>query len=206
MTKITTLFLDIGGVILTNGWDRGIREKAIKKFHLEPKEFDALHKEYYDLHEQGKISLSTYLDKVVFWKKRPFSKTEFEDFMKSESQAYPEMIDLFSNLKKEYHLKVFAISNEGKELAKYRIHTYNLASFIDAFFISCFVGIQKPDPRFYEMALDITETDPSDVIYIDDRSYLIDAASKLHIKGIEHTSLSSTKNACQVLLSQNVIF
>lgn len=37
MTKtipITTLFLDIGGVLLNNGWDHPVRRRAAKHFKL----------------------------------------------------------------------------------------------------------------------------------------------------------------------------
>ena len=35
MADVNTLFWDNGGVILTNGWDRGSRQKAVEKFHLD---------------------------------------------------------------------------------------------------------------------------------------------------------------------------
>ena len=42
-SPLTTLFLDIGGVLLTNGWDRGIRVHASEKFGLDYKEMDERH-------------------------------------------------------------------------------------------------------------------------------------------------------------------
>jgi putative hydrolase of the HAD superfamily len=200
MTKINTLFLDIGGVFLTNGWDRSIREKAIRTFQLNKDEFNDLHKEYYDLHEQGKISLSTYLDKVVFWKKQDFSKFEFEEFMKNQAESYPEMIKWISDIKKEYNLKIVTVSNEGRELAEYRIKKFNLTSLIDTFIISSFVYFQKPDPRIYQIAFDVTQSEISKVLYIDDRAHLVEAASKLGIKGIVHKSHEETKKTFEALI------
>jgi len=193
MTIIKTLFVDIGGVLLTNGWDKVIREKTLNEFNLQKDEFDSLHSEYYNLHEQGKISFDEYLDKVVFWKKRDFSKLEFVDFIKNQTRTYPEMFNLILDIKRKYNLTVVALSNEGRELAEYRIKTYDLGSIFDFFIVSSFVYYQKPDVHIYKIALDVTQSHISQVLYIDDRSYLVEAASKLGIEGIVHTSYESTK-------------
>ncbi len=190
---IKTLFVDIGGVLLTNGWDRGIREKTLNEFHVDKDEFDHLHKQYYNLHEQGKISFDEYLKKVVFWKKRDFSISEFETFIKDQTVPYSEMITLIESIKKAYNLKVVAVSNEGRDLAEYRIKTYDLNKIFDSYIVSSFVYFQKPDPHIYRIALDVTQAPIDEVLYIDDRSYLVEAASKLGIKGIVHTSVETTK-------------
>ncbi len=201
MKKLNTLFVDIGGVIMTNGFDHKIREKAITEFHLDRNEFDPLHKEYYNLHECGVLSLSEYLDKTIFYTKRSFSKTDFENFIKEQTRPYPDMLEYLKEIKKDYNLKVVALSNEGRELAKYRIHKFHLKNLFDTFIVSCFVGFQKPDPRIYQLTLDVTESCKEHVIYIDDRSYLVDAAAKLGIHGIVHTTLESTKNELSKYLS-----
>ena len=200
MSMINTLFLDIGGVLLTNGWDRGMRNAAKEKFYLEKTEFDHLHKEYYNLYEQGKINLSDYLDKVVFWKKRDFTKLEFEAFIKEQSQPYSETLNYFLDLKKQYNLKVVALSNEGREIADYRIKTFDLCKLFDFFIISAFVGYQKPDYHIFQMAFDLTKVPLDEILYIDDRSEMVDAIAKFGIKGIRHTSLEATKKEIEHLL------
>ena len=40
---ITTLFLDIGGVLLTDGWDHHARKRAARNFKLEWAEMDGRH-------------------------------------------------------------------------------------------------------------------------------------------------------------------
>jgi len=200
MEKIKTLFLDIGGVLLTNGFDRQIREKALKKFNLDEQKFNPLNKKYYDLHEQGKIDLKTYLKKTIFYKKRSFSEAEFIKFIEEQSKPHPEMLKAMHEIKQKYHLTVAALSNEGKELAKYRIKTFNLNSLFDFFIVSSFVGHQKPDPKIYKMAEDIAGCPLNEIIYVDDRDYLIEAASKLGMRGILHTSLETTKKKLNQLL------
>lgn len=200
MSKIKTLFLDIGGVLLTNGWDHSIREKTLNHFKIDLSEFTPLHKEYYNLHEQGKISLHTYLEKTIFTKKRSFSEVEFIKFMEEQSKPDLEMLSLMHQIKKEYHLDTASLSNEGRELTEFRIKAFNLNSLFDFFIVSCFVGYQKPDPKIYQLALDISGRSRDEVIYIDDRDYLIEAAKKLGIKGILHTSLQSTKKELELIL------
>lgn len=201
MSKITTLFLDIGGVILTNGFDRHIRQKLLNHFKLENEPFNELHKKYYDLHEQGLISLTEYLEHTIFWKTRNFKLKEVLNFIQEESKPNLEMLSLIQNLKIKYDLKITTVSNEGRDLAEYRIKKFNLIQLIDIFVISSFVGYQKPDPRIYQMALDITQRPLEEILYIDDRDYLVYDAQKLGIKGIVHQSLDTTKKELDLILS-----
>src|SRR5512143_3867317 len=112
-SSITTLFLDIGGVLLTNGWDSGIRKRASDKFGLDYEEMNERHHLTFDTYEEGKLSLDEYLDRVVFYQARSFSREEFKAFMYAQSQPFPEMIKLMSDLKAQYKLQVAAVSNEG---------------------------------------------------------------------------------------------
>lgn len=190
---ITTLFLDIGGVLMTNGWDRQTREKAVQAFDFDLVDFEKRHHEYYDLHETGKISLDDYLNKVIFWTERSFSLERFKEFMFAQSKPYPDMIAFFSQLKKENNLRVSVISNEGRDLAEYRIKIAKLKTFIDDFFISAFVGYQKPNPAIYRIALDVTQTLPKQALFVDDRKENIEGASKMGTKTILQTSLQETR-------------
>lgn len=191
--RISTLFLDIGGVLMTNGWDHTMRTRAIKEFNLEPEEFDIRHKQYFDLLEKDQISLEDYLSRVVFWRDRNFSLDAFKTFMFAQSKPYPDMISFFTKLKEDYHLRISAVSNENRALAEYRIKTADLESFVDDFFISAFVHYQKPDLHIFKIALDVTQKSPEEVFYIDDRKELVEAAAKLGIRGMVQTSLIETR-------------
>lgn len=201
MTKIKTLFLDIGGVLLTNGWDHLMRRRLIDQFGLVWDDFEKRHRQVYDTHEQGKITLDEYLTETIFWKKRNFTLEDFKEAMCALTQAYPKMMNLVIDLKKQYRLRVAAVSNEGAYLAEYRIKTFQLNAFIDDFFISCFVGVQKPDPRIYQIALDVTQTPKDSVIYVDDRPNLIEAAQKVGlVHCVLHTSMESTRDQLHLIL------
>jgi putative hydrolase of the HAD superfamily len=196
-SSITTLFLDIGGVLLTNGWDHNIRTRAAEKFNLDYEEMNERHHLTFDTYEEGKLSLDKYLTRVVFYQERSFSRDEFKAFMYAQSQPYPEMIELMRRLKTQYDLEVAAVSNEGRELTMYRVQQYNLGAVIDFFISSCFVHYRKPDEDIYRIALDIAQVRPERVVYIDDRAMFVEVAQSLGIGGIIHTAYETTRTALE---------
>lgn len=194
-SSITSLFLDIGGVLLTNGWDHQARQRAATTFDLDYAELDERHHLTFDTYEEGKLTLDEYLSRVIFYCSRPFSAEDFKTFIFAQSQPYPETIQLFRDLKARYGLKITAISNEGRELTIYRIQQFNLDSLFDAFISSCFVHYRKPDPDIYRMALDVSQAAPSESIYIDDRAMFVDIARGLGFQGIQHQTYDATRTA-----------
>jgi putative hydrolase of the HAD superfamily len=198
-SPISTLFLDIGGVLLTNGWDRDIRVHASEKFGLDYKEMDERHHLTFDTYEEGKLSLDEYLNRVVFYQDRSFSREEFKAFMYAQSQPFLEMIELMRELKTQYGLQVAAVSNEGRELTIYRVQQFKLGTFIDFFVSSCFVHYRKPDADMYRIALDIAQVNPEQVAYIDDRPMFVEVAQGLGIQGIIHKSYETTRKALDAM-------
>jgi putative hydrolase of the HAD superfamily len=196
---INSLFLDIGGVLLTNGWDRGGRQKAIKRFHLDFEETEERHHLTFDTYEVGKIDLKEYLKRVVFYKKRSFTMEEFKQFMFEQSQPFPEMLTLMRNLKKQYGLKIAVVSNEGRELTEYRIKTFRLNEFVDFFISSCFVHFRKPDADIFKIALDTAQIPANQVVYIEDRPMFVQVAEGLGIRGITHVNYENTSRKLELL-------
>jgi putative hydrolase of the HAD superfamily len=197
--KITTLFLDIGGVLLTNGWDHNMREHAAQVFDLDYGEMNERHHLTFDTYEEGKLSLYEYLNRVIFYEERPFSVEEFKAFIFEQSQPHSRMIDMICNLKEKYQLKIAAVSNEGRELTIYRIEKFHLGEFIDFFISSCFVHFRKPDKDIFRIALDIAQVPPAEVVYIEDRPMFIEVAESMGVKGIVHRSFESTQESLQAL-------
>lgn len=191
--SITALFLDIGGVILNNGWDHEDREKAAKAFNLDLSDMESRHRQTFDTFEIGKISLREYLNRVIFYKTRSFTANDFEKFMFEQSRELDGMIGLFNLLKKKYNLKIAAVSNEGRELNAYRIQKFNLRNFIDFFISSCYVHLRKPDEDIFRMALDVAQVPVDQALYIEDRTMFVQVAQNLGIKGIMHADYASTK-------------
>jgi putative hydrolase of the HAD superfamily len=198
-SSITTLFLDIGGVLLTNGWDNNTRKRAAVKYGLDFDEMNERHHLTFDTYEEGKLSLDEYLNRIVFYQERSFSREEFKAFMYAQSQPFPEMIELMCGLKTQHGLQVAAVSNEGRELTVYRVQQFNLGTFIDFFVSSCFVHYRKPDADMYRIALDIAQVSPQQVVYIDDRPMFVEVAQGLEIRGIIHKGYETTRKALEGL-------
>ncbi len=193
--EINTLFLDIGGVLLTNGWDRHSREKACDVFHLEYDEMNERHHLTFDTYEEGKLSLDEYLNRTIFYEPRTFSREAFKQFMFDQSQPFPDMLALISSLKDRYHLKIAVVSNEGRELTVYRIQRFGLGAFVDFFICSSFVHFRKPDEDIFRIALDSAQVAPQQVVYIEDRALFVEVAKSMGIRGLKHSGYESTKAA-----------
>lgn len=191
--KITTLFTDIGGVLLTNGWDRQARGEACVLFNLNSVEVEERHHLTFDTYEVGKVTLDKYLERIVFYEERSFTADDFKAFMFSKSLPYNDMIGLIRDLKKKYNLKVAVISNEGRELNQYRISTFKLNEFIDFFVSSSFVHFRKPDTDIFKVAIDISQCDLETSLYIDDRLLFVQVAESMGLKGIFHVNYEDTK-------------
>ena len=191
---ITALFLDVGGVLLTNGWDRHAREGAAKAFDLDAAEMDERHHLTFDTYEVGKLTLEEYLSRVVFYRDRPFTPDQFRTFMFAQSKPFSEMIALVRRLKERHGLRIAVVSNEGRELNSHRIRKFKLDEFVDFFISSCFVHFRKPDADIFRVALDIAQVSAKQVVYIDDRPMFVQVAEGLGIKGILHTDYESTRS------------
>jgi putative hydrolase of the HAD superfamily len=193
--SITTLFVDVGGVMLTNGWDHLARKRAAKHFELNWAEMDQRHRLVFETHEEGKLSFEEYLGWVVFYEKRPFTRNQFRDFMFAQSKPYPKMLDLVAQLKAQHGLKIVVISNESREVNAHRIRTFRLDLLVDAFLSSCFVGMRKPDIEFFRLALDLAQTAPERAVFIDNTPMFVQIAERLGMKGILHVDFDSTHAA-----------
>lgn len=195
---VTALFLDVGGVMLTNGWDRKSREAAAAKFGLNLDELNDRHRMTFDTYESGKLSLDEYLKRSVFYQDRSFTMEEFRKFMYDQSVAYPEMIGLVKTLKARYGLRIAVVNNEGRELNEHRIRQFRLNEFVDFFISSCFVHFRKPDADIWKIALDIAQVPREEVVYIDDRPMFVQVAQGLGLRGICHSNKDVAKTQGQL--------
>jgi putative hydrolase of the HAD superfamily len=191
-SSITALFLDIGGVLLTDGWSHESRKLAAKTFDLNPEEMESRHNQAFDTYELDKLTLEEYLSRVVFYQKRSFTRAQFRKFMFAQSKPYPKMIELVRRLKTRYGLKIVVVSNEARELNSHRIRKFKLDEFVDFFISSCFVHLLKPDADIFRVALDIAQVPANQVIYIENLPMFVQVAEGLGIRGICHTDYKST--------------
>lgn len=193
MPPITHLFTDLGGVLLTNGWDRGLRKRVAERFGVDPAEMDERHHLTYDTYESGKIELGEYLRRVVFYEPRPFAPQDVIDFMLGQARCFPEMIDLVRAVRGRHGLKVAVVSNEGRELTADRIERFKLKEFVDFFVVSSFVHLRKPDEEIFRLALDLAQAEASAVAYLDDRKMFCEVAERMGLRAIWHRDLETTR-------------
>lgn len=191
-SAITCVFLDIGGVLLTDGWDHHARKRAATKFKLDVVEMEERHRLTFETYEEGKITLEEYLSLVIFHHKRSFTPAQFRRFMFAQSRPHPEMIALFARLKVGHGLKIGAVSNEGRELNAYRIRAFELTQLMDFFVSSCFAHTRKPDAAIFRLALDIAQVPSREVVYVEDTPMFTRVAESVGIRSILHTDYEST--------------
>jgi putative hydrolase of the HAD superfamily len=186
LSKITTLFWDIGGVVLTNGWDRGSRREAANLFHLDWEEFQDRHELTFPAFDSGHITLDEYLDRTLFYRTRSFTREEFTAFMFAQSQEFPESRALLKEAARSGKYFIGAINNEPLELNQYRIEAFDLRRDFLVFFSSCYVHSRKPEELIFRVALAVTQRPPDQCIFIDDRPLNLESPRKLGMNVIHY--------------------
>jgi putative hydrolase of the HAD superfamily len=186
LCEITTLFWDIGGVIITNGWDTTARRRAAEVFHLDWEDFQDRHELSFPAFDSGLISLDEYLNRTLFYRARPFTREEFIAFMFAQSKEYPEPRALLEQAARLGKYFMGAINNEPLELNEYRIKTFHLRRDFQVFFSSCYLHTRKPEEMIYRIALEVTQRPAKECVFIDDRPLNLENPRKLGMKTIHY--------------------
>ena len=194
MSDIRAIFWDVGGVLLTNAWDHNERKSALEHFGLDQEEFHSRHEMVVSSFERGKISLEEYLQRTVFYRKRPFSLEEFRDYMYSLSQPKPESLAFARSLSESGKYFMSTINNESRELNLYRIQKFGLREIFQLFVSSCFVGLRKPESGIYKLAIEITQFNPQECCFIDDRALNLECAESLGMRTIQMQDLAQLRD------------
>jgi len=199
LAKISAIFWDVGGVLLSNAWDREQRQRTLKHFDLDEVEFDDRHEMLVSSLERGKISLQEYLERTIFYRPRSFTLDAFKEYMFSLSQPDPETLQLARALSRSCKYLMSTINNESKELNLFRIQTFGLREIFSLFVSSCFVGLRKPEDGIYHLALEITQRAPEECCFIDDRPLNLDSASRLGMHVIQMENVEQLRQELQKL-------
>jgi putative hydrolase of the HAD superfamily len=202
---IHAIFWDVGGVLLTNAWDHSERAAALERFHLDEKEFHSRHEMVVSSFERGKITLDEYLDRTVFYRDRPFPREEFRDYMFSLSQPMPEVLAFARALAGSSKYFMGTINNESRELNLHRIEKFGLREIFRLFVSSCFVGLRKPESGIYRLAIEITQFNPEECCFIDDRALNLECAAKLGMHTIQMQTLEQLRAELQQLGVEAVV-
>jgi putative hydrolase of the HAD superfamily len=193
LADITTLFWDIGGVILTNGWGRGSRKEAANTFRLDWEEFQDRHDLSFPAFDSGQITLNEYLDRTLFYRHRSFTREEFTAFMFAQSREYPETRAILDKVSSSGKYFVGAINNEPLELNQYRIEAFDLKRNFLVFFSSCYVRSRKPEEMIFRVALEVTQRPPEKCVFIDDRLLNLESPRRLGMNTIHHQNVEQLR-------------
>jgi putative hydrolase of the HAD superfamily len=193
MTDKPALFWDVGGVVLSNGWDHAARAEAAQSFGFDFEEFEQRHRQAESEFETGAITLETYLNRTVFFRDRPFTRDRFKDFMFSQSHENGETRVLLDDLTAGGRCFLATVNNESKELNEFRIRRFDLARNFSAFFSSCYLRARKPDPLIYQLVLGIKQRAPEQCVFIDDRPENLEPARALGMRTILFRSASGLR-------------
>lgn len=187
MVEISTILWDVGGVLLTNGWDQMERASVLSQFHLDGPVFEQRHELANDPWEKGFMTGEQYLQQTVFYEPRPFTPTAFMQAIKDRSVVLPHgAMRILRELAASEEVELAMLNNEARELNDYRIERFELGRYFDVFLSSCYLGLRKPDAKFFELALDVLQRDAEEVAFIDDRLENCKAAEALGIHAIRY--------------------
>jgi putative hydrolase of the HAD superfamily len=200
MVEISTILWDVGGVLLTNGWDHQERNALFEQFGLDKAAFEQRHEVANDPWEKGFMTAEQYLMQTVFYEPRPFTPAAFLQAMKEQSSVLPHgAMRILQELAASEEVELAMLNNESRELNDYRIERFELGRYFDVFLSSCYVGLRKPDPKFFELALDVLQRDAEEVAFIDDRPGNCEAAEKLGIHAIRYQDEAQCVQALEQL-------
>ena len=188
MFPFDVILFDVGGVLLTNGWDHAERAAAVERFGLDAADFEARHLAVYDAWERSAITGKTYLNETVFYEPREFSLGDFFSFMLAQSKLLPGgALEILKEISASNRYLVGALNNEARETNDFRFGKFELRRYFKVALSSCYVGLRKPDPAMYRRALDILGSAPERTLFIDDRQENVDGAMAAGMKAIRFT-------------------
>ena len=181
---ISTIFFDIGGVLLTDGWGHLARRAAAEKFGLDWDEYAERHEKVAHAIEVNQLTLERYLDRAVFYRPRSFTRDEFREFIFAQSQPHPDALKIAAQVAESGRYFMATLNNEILELNVFRIEQFGLRHYFPVFFSSCFLGLRKPDEAIYRLVLQVTQRAPEECLFIDDREVNLECPRELGINTI----------------------
>ena len=194
MFPFDVVLFDVGGVLLTNGWDHRERAAVALQFGLDLADLEARHAVHYDAWERDAINAEAYLDATVFYEPRSFTPREFFDAICAQSAELANgAIGILAEVAAQGKCLVGALNNEARETNDYRFREFGLRKYFKVSLSSCYLGLRKPEPAIYKRSLDILGRPAERVLFIDDRPENVAGAQEEGIKGIVFTGADKLK-------------
>lgn len=200
MFPFDVILFDIGGVLLTNGWDHRERAAVVEQFYLDAAELEAHHAKAFEPWERGEITADEYLDAAVFYEPRSFTREEFFAAVCAQSRRLPDgAICILDQLAASKKCMLGSLNNEARETHEFRVAKFGLRTYFKCTFTSCYMGVRKPDPNIYRRALGILGKCAERALFIDDRLENVAAATAIGMKAIHFTGADTLRRDLQIL-------
>jgi len=195
MFPFDAILFDVGGVLLTNGWDHAERAAIAAQFHLDRAELEMHHTKAFEPWERGELTLDEYLDAVVFYKPRDFSREDFFAAICAQSKLLQDgALCILKEIAASDTYVVGALNNEARETHEYRMKQFGLREYLKFTFTSCYLALRKPDPNIYRHALGILGVSPERVLFIDDRLENVAAAAAVGMKALRFAGANALRS------------
>lgn len=195
---VKTIFWDVGGVLLTNGWDVQQRAGVLSALGVDLPAYEAVHDGVNYYWERGLISAQDFFEQTVL-ETNPQLNLTFDQLWQlvcSESRMlHQECFDLLSEIKDSGRYRLATLNNESKELNEYRLNTFDLRRHFDYFICSGYVHEMKPLPDIYRVATDISGFAAETALFIDDKQENCDTAVALDMQTIRFDSPKQLRTA-----------
>ena len=197
MTYQVALF-DLGGVAVETDADRMVHQVS----QLLGRSFDEVQQAVYHPElllpfELGRIRPQAYYEGL---RARLSLTWTYEQFVRSWNDIFAENRDVVSIMQRVHRRhKLIALSNTN-ELHLHHIRTTipSLAIF-DDWIASCDVGVRKPDPEIYAIALQRGGVRPQAALYVDDRPELVEAGRAVGLTAIRFENSQQLEQDLQAI-------
>jgi putative hydrolase of the HAD superfamily len=185
--EIRAIYWDIGGVLLTNGWDHEERARVLGQFAIPRDEYESRHDAANDLWERGELSDDEFLKQTVFFKERSFTPAQFLQALREQSKWLPGGAkNVIAAARQHSGLKMAMLNNESGPLNDFRIESFGLAQYFDGFFCSAYIAMRKPDPRMFRAGAAMLDFSPEECAFVDDREKNCAAAAEVGMHAIQY--------------------
>ena len=196
--KIRTVFWDIGGVLLSNGWDRYQRARVFADLKLSAEDIALAEEKREEANwfwERGLIDEAEFFKRTIFFQPRNFTLADVWRGVEAQQEVlHPESFDILHTMHAKRQVRVAALNNESRELNDYRLKRFNLRRYFDFCICSGYVHEMKPAAGIYRSALEIGGDGPGEACFIDDKEENVAAANAAGLVGLHFSSPAALRD------------
>ncbi|HYF97110.1 MAG TPA: HAD-IA family hydrolase [Patescibacteria group bacterium] len=175
------IIFDFFGVIQADPYQRWLSKRGLKR--------EGSFADIADAMDRGFITREDFFERLS-----ELSDDTVENIRKTlydEKFIDEELVKLISLLKQKYQIGL--LSNSRGDYLRPILDKHGITQLFDEIIISSEVGIIKPDPAIFELALGRTGITAEQAIFIDDNETNAQAAASIGIKSIWYKDLTSLK-------------